>query len=46
MLGFKTFRCGRISVGGTELMHMTAKGQMKDSGSGQACAEQFNSLTI
>lgn len=46
MLGFKTFRCARILLGGIELMHMIAKGQMKDSGIGQTRAEQFNSLAI
>ncbi|SAL66482.1 integrase catalytic region [Caballeronia udeis] len=29
MLGFKTFRCARILLGGIEAMHMIAKGQMK-----------------
>lgn len=28
MLGFKTFRCARILLGGIELMHIIAKGQM------------------
>jgi putative transposase len=46
MLGFKTFRCVRILLGGIELMHMIAKGQMKDSGCGQTRAGQFNSLAI
>jgi hypothetical protein len=40
MLGFMTFRCARILLGGIELMHMIAKGQMKDSGSGQTRAEK------
>jgi putative transposase len=44
MLGFKTFRCARILLGGIELMHMIAKGQMKDRGSVQTPAEQFYSL--
>lgn len=44
MLGFKTFRCARILLGGIELMHMVAKGQMKDSGSCHTPAEQFYSL--
>jgi transposase-like protein len=26
MLGFKSFRCARIILGGIELMHMMAKG--------------------
>jgi len=42
MLGFKTFRCARILLGGIELMHMIKKGQMK--GSSQTPAEQFYSL--
>jgi transposase-like protein len=29
MLGFKAFRCARILLGGIELMHMIAKGQMR-----------------
>jgi putative transposase len=44
MLGFKTFRCARILPGGIELMHMVAKGQMKDSGSWRTPAEQSYSL--
>jgi hypothetical protein len=44
MLDFMTFRCARILLGGIELMHMIAKGQMKDSGSGQTRAEKFNSV--
>jgi transposase-like protein len=44
MLGFKTFRCARILLGGIELMHMIVKGQMQNSGSGQTPAEQFYSL--
>jgi transposase-like protein len=46
MLGFKIFPCARILLGGIELMRMIAKGQMKDSGSGQTRAEQFNPLAI
>jgi transposase-like protein len=42
VLGFKTFRCARILLGGIELMHMIKKGQM--TGSGQTAAEQFYSL--
>ena len=42
MLGFKTFRCARILLGGIELMHMIKKGQM--TGTGQTAAEQFYSL--
>nr|WP_232346511.1 IS6 family transposase [Cupriavidus sp. USMAA2-4] len=45
MLGFKDFRCARILLGGIELMHMLAKGQMLDpTGSGPSAAEQFYSL--
>jgi putative transposase len=42
MLGFKTFRCAGILLGGIELMHMIKKGQM--TGTGQTAAEQFYSL--
>lgn len=42
MLGFKTFQCARILLGGIELMHMIRKGKMK--GGGQTPAEQFYSL--
>jgi putative transposase len=42
MLGFKTFRCARILLGGIEVMHMIKKGQMK--GAGQTHAEQFYSF--
>jgi putative transposase len=44
MLGFKTFRCARILLGGIELMHMIVKGQMQNSSSGQTPADQFYSL--
>ena len=43
MLGFKTFRCAGILLGGIELMHMYKKGQMK--GTAQTAAEQFYTLT-
>ncbi|MDH6147508.1 MULTISPECIES: IS6 family transposase [Paraburkholderia] len=46
MLGFKIFRCARILLSGIELMHMIAKGQMKDCGIGQTPAEQFYSLVV
>ncbi|MGF6920628.1 IS6 family transposase [Paraburkholderia sp. 40] len=46
MLGFKIFRCARILLSGIELMHMIAKGQMKDCGIGQTPAEQFYSLAV
>lgn len=44
MLGFKTFRCARILLGGIEMMHMIVKGQMKDAGIAQTPAQQFYSL--
>jgi putative transposase len=46
MLGFKSFRCARIILGGIELMHMIAKGQMKsDDGRHRSVAEQFYDLS-
>jgi len=45
MLGFKSFRCARIILGGIEVIHMIVKGQMKDSGIAQSPAQQFYSLT-
>jgi putative transposase len=45
MLGFKSFRCARIILGGIELMHMIAKGQMKsDDGRHRSVPEQFYDL--
>jgi transposase-like protein len=45
MLGFKDFRCARIILGGIELMHMIAKGQMNDGGAlERSAAEQFYGL--
>ncbi|MGE8452822.1 MAG: IS6 family transposase [Pseudomonadales bacterium] len=45
MLGFKDFRCARILLGGIELMHMIAKGQMRRPGGATAsAAQQFYSL--
>ncbi|EON18907.1 Integrase catalytic region [Cupriavidus sp. GA3-3] len=45
MLGFKDFRCARILLGGIELMHMIAKGQMQaHEGRNPSAAEQFYSL--
>jgi putative transposase len=47
MLGFGSFRCARIILGGIEIMHMIAKGQMKRSGKLKpSAAQQFYSLTI
>jgi putative transposase len=46
MLGFTSFRCVRIILGGIELMHMIAKGQMKShDGRHRSVAEQFYDLT-
>ncbi|MEA3097664.1 MAG: putative transposase [Caballeronia mineralivorans] len=45
MLGFKSFRCAHIILGGIELVHMIAKGQMKsDDGRHRSVAEQFYDL--
>lgn len=45
MLGFKNFRCARILLGGIEVMHMIAKGQMKCvRGTHPSAADQFYSL--
>ncbi|WP_244145507.1 IS6 family transposase [Paraburkholderia mimosarum] len=44
MLGFKSFRCARILLGGIEVMHMIVKGQLNDGGVGQTPAQQFYSL--
>ncbi|MGY2486206.1 IS6 family transposase [Cupriavidus sp. CP313] len=45
MLGFKNFRCASVLLGGIELMHMIAKGQMQCSdGSTASAAQQFYSL--
>ncbi len=44
MMGFKGFRCARILLGGIELMHMIAKGQMQTGGLSQTPAAQFYSL--
>ena len=45
MLGFKSFRCARIILGGIELVHMIAKGQMKsDGGRHRSAAERFYDL--
>ena len=47
MLGFKDFRCARILLSGIELMHMIAKGQMKDADKFEpSAARQFYSLAI
>ncbi|NPT42275.1 DDE-type integrase/transposase/recombinase, partial [Paraburkholderia sp. 1N] len=44
MLGLKNFRCARILLGGIEVMHMIAKGQMKNNCARQTPAEQSYSL--
>lgn len=45
MLGFQTFRCARISLGGVETMHMIRKRQMvTPKGSSLSAAEEFYSL--
>ena len=45
MLGFKSFRCARVFLGGIELMHTIAKGQMKSyGGRHRSVAEQFYDL--
>ncbi|MFL9967114.1 IS6 family transposase, partial [Paraburkholderia sediminicola] len=44
MLGFKNFRCARILLGGIEVAHMIAKGQMEGNGARETFAEQFYSL--
>jgi hypothetical protein len=41
---FKNFRCARIILTGTEIMHMIRKGQMHDDGFAKSAAEQFSSL--
>jgi putative transposase len=45
MLRFKSFRCVRVILGGIELMHMIAKGQMKSDGEpNRSAADQFYDL--
>ncbi|WP_412524069.1 IS6 family transposase [Burkholderia sp. S-53] len=44
MMGFKDFHCARILLGGIEVMHMIAKGQMKVVHKSQTAAEQFYAL--
>ncbi|CAD6560936.1 hypothetical protein LMG28727_07284 [Paraburkholderia kirstenboschensis] len=47
MLGFKTFRCARILLGGIEVMRMIAKAQMKCArGTHLSTADQFYDLAI
>jgi hypothetical protein len=47
MLGFKTFHCARILLGGIEVMHMIAKGQMTCArGTHPSAADQFYELAI
>jgi putative transposase len=45
MLGFKSFRCACVILGGIELMHMVRKEQMRSSnGSSLSAAQQFSLL--
>jgi len=44
LMGFKTFRCARIILGGIETMHMIRKGQMSGCAKALSPAQQFNSL--
>ncbi|WP_096349236.1 IS6 family transposase [Robbsia andropogonis] len=44
MMGFKTFRCARIILGGIEIMHMIRKGQMSGCAKALSPVQQFNSL--
>jgi transposase-like protein len=45
MLGFKTFRCARILLGGIEIMHMIVKGQLLCARRAHpSVADQFHSL--
>jgi transposase-like protein len=47
MLGFKSFRCARIILGGIEIMHMICKGQLRSNdGSTLSAAQQFYSLAV
>ncbi|MFM0268160.1 IS6 family transposase [Paraburkholderia sediminicola] len=47
MLGFKDFRCARITLSGIEVMHMIRKGQMKtENGTQPSAAEQFYSMVM
>ncbi|MCP1121674.1 transposase, partial [Robbsia andropogonis] len=46
MMGFKTFRCARIILGGIETMHMIRKGQMSGCDKARSPAQQFNSLFV
>jgi putative transposase len=45
MLGFKSFRCARVILGGIEIMHMIRKEQMRSSnGSSPVCPLRNNSI--
>ena len=47
MLGFKTFRCARIIIGGIETMHMIRKNQLGDiKDQASSAANQFYSLAF
>ncbi|UXU86190.1 IS6 family transposase [Burkholderia sp. S-53] len=45
MMGFRDFHCARILLGGIEVMHMIAKGQMKAARKNQTVTEQFYALS-
>lgn len=45
MMGFKSFHCARIILGGIETMHMIRKGQMSDAGKALSPVQQFYSLS-
>jgi transposase-like protein len=46
MMGFKDFRCARITLSGTETKHMIRKGEMKTDGVARTATEQFYSMVI
>lgn len=41
MLGFKSFRCARVLLGGIEVAHMISRRQTKENGARQTFAERF-----
>jgi transposase-like protein len=47
MLGFKSFRCARVTLGSIEIMHMICKGQLRSNdGSMLSAPQQFYSLAV
>jgi putative transposase len=45
MLGFKSFRCACVILGGVEIMHMIRKGQLRsNAGSSLSATREFYSL--